>query len=49
MSCCKYPWQTLQKSAADYTGPGAGSKLKEAGKHGVTVLDEEGWLALIGG
>lgn len=30
-------------------GPGAGSKLKEAGKHSVTVLDEEGWLALIGG
>ncbi|TGD65047.1 NAD-dependent DNA ligase LigA [Tabrizicola sp. WMC-M-20] len=30
-------------------GPGAGSKLKEAAKHGVTVLDEDGWLSLIEG
>jgi len=30
-------------------GPGAGSKLKEAEKHGVQVLDEDGWLALIAG
>ncbi|MDO8882529.1 NAD-dependent DNA ligase LigA [Pseudotabrizicola sp.] len=29
-------------------GPGAGSKLKEAAKHGVATLDEDGWLALIG-
>jgi DNA ligase (NAD+) len=29
-------------------GPGAGSKLKEAAKHGVTTLDEDGWLSLIG-
>ena len=29
-------------------GPGAGSKLKDAAKHGVTTLDEDGWLALIG-
>jgi DNA ligase (NAD+) len=29
-------------------GPGAGSKLKEAEKHGVKVIDEAGWLALIG-
>jgi DNA ligase (NAD+) len=29
-------------------GPGAGSKLKEAQKHGVTVLDEDGWLKLVG-
>jgi DNA ligase (NAD+) len=28
-------------------GPGAGSKLKEAQKHGVTVMDEDGWLKLI--
>jgi len=28
-------------------GPGAGSKLKEAEKHGVQIMDEEGWLALI--
>jgi DNA ligase (NAD+) len=29
-------------------GPGAGSKLAEAKKHGVTVLTEDEWLALIG-
>ncbi len=29
-------------------GPGAGSKLKDAQKHGVTVMDEDGWLTLIG-
>ncbi|SPU52404.1 DNA ligase [Brevundimonas vesicularis] len=30
-------------------GPGAGSKLKDAEKHGVQVLTEDDWLALIGG
>jgi DNA ligase (NAD+) len=30
-------------------GPGAGSKLKDAQKHNVTVMDEDGWLKLIGG
>ena len=30
-------------------GPGAGSKLAEAQKHGVEVIDEAGWLKLIGG
>lgn len=30
-------------------GPGAGSKLAEAEKHGVQVLDEDAWLKLIGG
>ncbi|MFC3179789.1 NAD-dependent DNA ligase LigA [Cypionkella sinensis] len=29
-------------------GPGAGSKAKDAEKHGVRVIDEDGWLALIG-
>ncbi|MDB5740465.1 MAG: ligA, partial [Alphaproteobacteria bacterium] len=29
-------------------GPGAGSKLKEAQKHGVEVMDEDAWLKLIG-
>ena len=29
-------------------GPGAGSKLKEAQKHNVQVLDEDAWLRLIG-
>jgi DNA ligase (NAD+) len=28
-------------------GPGAGSKLKEAQKHGVAVMDEDAWLKLI--
>jgi DNA ligase (NAD+) len=29
-------------------GPGAGSKLKEAEKHGVNVLTEDEWLKLVG-
>ena len=29
-------------------GPGAGSKLKDAEAHGVKVIDEDAWLALIG-
>ena len=29
-------------------GPGAGSKLKEAQKHGVRVLSEDDWFKLIG-
>jgi DNA ligase (NAD+) len=30
-------------------GPGAGSKLAEAKKHGVKVLSEDEWLKLVGG
>jgi DNA ligase (NAD+) len=30
-------------------GPGAGSKLAEAQKHGVQVIDEEAWLKMIEG
>jgi len=30
-------------------GPGAGSKLGEAQKHGVKVIDEDAWLKLIDG
>ncbi|MCW5696766.1 MAG: NAD-dependent DNA ligase LigA [Bauldia sp.] len=29
-------------------GPGAGSKLKDAEKHGVQVIDEAGWFELVG-
>ncbi len=29
-------------------GPGAGSKLKDAQKHGVQVIDEAGWFDLVG-
>ena len=30
-------------------GPGAGSKAKKAAELGVEVIDEDAWLALIGG
>ncbi len=30
-------------------GPGAGSKLKDAARHGVEVIDEAGWFELVGG
>ena len=30
-------------------GPGAGSKLAEAQKHGVKVLTEDEWFVLVGG
>jgi DNA ligase (NAD+) len=30
-------------------GPGAGSKLKDAQKHGVAIMDEDSWLKLING
>ena len=30
-------------------GPDAGSKLKDAAKHGVKVIDEAGWFELVGG
>ncbi|MGE3871927.1 MAG: NAD-dependent DNA ligase LigA [Parvibaculaceae bacterium] len=30
-------------------GPGAGSKLKDAGKHGVEVIDEAEWFRRVGG
>ncbi|KQU52154.1 aromatic ring-opening dioxygenase LigA [Bosea sp. Leaf344] len=30
-------------------GPGAGSKLKDAARHGVEVIDEAGWFTLVGG
>jgi DNA ligase (NAD+) len=30
-------------------GPGAGSKAARAAELGVTVIDEDAWLALIGG
>lgn len=29
-------------------GPGAGSKLKQAGELGIEVIDEDGWFALVG-
>jgi DNA ligase (NAD+) len=36
------------KTSLLVAGPGAGSKAKEAEKHGVKVIDEDTWLALIG-
>jgi DNA ligase (NAD+) len=36
------------KTSLLIAGPGAGSKAKDAEKFGVEVIDEDGWLALIG-
>jgi DNA ligase (NAD+) len=36
------------KTSLVVAGPGAGSKAKDAEKYGVEVIDEDGWLALIG-
>ena len=30
-------------------GPGAGSKAKDAERLGIRIIDEDGWLKLIGG
>jgi DNA ligase (NAD+) len=30
-------------------GPGAGSKLTKAQELGVTVIDEDAWIAMVGG
>lgn len=38
-----------KKTSLVVAGPGAGSKLADAQKHGVEVIDEQGWLDLIKG
>ena len=44
------PGQAARRAAhvVVVAGPGAGSKLAEAQKHGVKVIDEDEWLKLIG-
>ncbi len=37
-----------QKTDLLVAGPGAGSKLKDAQKHGVEVIDEDTWFRLVG-
>ncbi len=37
-----------QKTDLVVAGPRAGSKLKDAQKYGVTVIDEDGWFKLVG-
>jgi DNA ligase (NAD+) len=36
-----------KKSDLVVAGPGAGSKLKDAQKYGVKVIDEAAWFALV--
>ncbi len=43
---CRTPF--LKKTDLVIAGPGAGSKLTEAMKHGVKVISEDEWLKLIG-
>jgi DNA ligase (NAD+) len=38
-----------KKTELVIAGPGAGSKLAEAEKLGVRIIDEDAWLKLIGG
>jgi len=38
----------FQKDGYSVAGPGAGSKLKDAEKHDVKVIDEAGWFTLGG-
>ncbi len=37
-----------RKTDVVVAGPGAGSKLDDARRHGVSVMTEEEWLALVG-
>ncbi|MEZ6022461.1 MAG: BRCT domain-containing protein [Hyphomonadaceae bacterium] len=47
----RFLWAKVSGSVSKKTdlvvaGPGAGSKLAEAEKHGVKVIDEDAWIAL---
>ena len=53
----KVPWAHISAKVAGsvskktdlvVAGPGAGSKLAEAQKHGVEVIDEDAWIKLAG-
>ena len=48
-SGAKVSGSVSKKTDLVVAGPGAGSKLKEAEKHGVKVIDEAGWFELVGG
>ena len=41
--------EVAKKTDDVVAGPGAGSKIAEAQKHGVQVLTEDEWLKLVGG
>ena len=46
---CDLEFHYIPEEKPSPSGPGAGSKLKEAEKLGVPVINEDQWLEMVGG